>query len=439
MTWYAQRSSIQRDDRTVPGNDGNRHRSRGPRWVAGLLALCVYFAVGPAQGQLLDRLTNPVIPVDIEHPPGLSLQIDRIVFGPATGECSDQIVSALITDFVSEGVDVIDRASFDLVLAEQEFAFSGRVDPAMALELGRILGPSAMLVVRVQRCATEQSRTYRTVSRFSDGVKYKVRIHQSHTRAHVKLSVQTIDLTTGRIFAAKSIDESPVITYESEEGPPAFASEFDALDRAFGRVNQAVHRMFFPWTEKTDLVYFNDKACGLKEAFQALKSGMTDLAYDRSMANLTTCEGLTKVKPKVLAHAYYNAGMSHMIRHEHDLALEAFYEAARLRPGTVVSDAIEDARRAQESAAAMQEMEEQTAVTLAERDSAERQAAAAQTAATLTNADVIQMVEQKIPAAIILKKISTSACRFDTSPEALGQLSQAGVDEDIVIAMMEFE
>ncbi len=47
------------------------------------------------------------------------------------------------------------------------------------------------------------------------------------------------------------------------------------------------------------------------------------------------------------------------------------------------------------------------------------------------------MTEQKLPEAIILRKIQTSNCRFDTSGEALVALTKAGVSENVVMAMMD--
>lgn len=54
----------------------------------------------------------------------------------------------------------------------------------------------------------------------------------------------------------------------------------------------------------------------------------------------------------------------------------------------------------------------------------------------LTNADIITMVREKIPAPVIIEKIRTSSCSFDTLPSALVELKNAGVTDEVVIAMM---
>jgi S1-C subfamily serine protease len=55
----------------------------------------------------------------------------------------------------------------------------------------------------------------------------------------------------------------------------------------------------------------------------------------------------------------------------------------------------------------------------------------------LTNADILAMVKAKVPAEVILRKIETSRCRFDTYPSVLAELSYKGVPEEILGAMVE--
>lgn len=58
-------------------------------------------------------------------------------------------------------------------------------------------------------------------------------------------------------------------------------------------------------------------------------------------------------------------------------------------------------------------------------------------AQTLTNADVIKMVQAKLGDAVIISEIKHSTCKFDTSPDALIQLKQAGVSDKVLEAMTE--
>src|SRR5689334_1100780 len=63
--------------------------------------------------------------------------------------------------------------------------------------------------------------------------------------------------------------------------------------------------------------------------------------------------------------------------------------------------------------------------------------ALAQDLAPLTNADVVTMVRAKLPAALIIEKINTSSCTFDTFPSVLAELKYKGVPDDILMAMVQ--
>jgi hypothetical protein len=65
------------------------------------------------------------------------------------------------------------------------------------------------------------------------------------------------------------------------------------------------------------------------------------------------------------------------------------------------------------------------------------QTTAAKTQTTLTNSDVVAMVNAGIGAEIIVAKIKTSSCSFDTSPAALKQLKDASVPDSVVLTMVQ--
>jgi hypothetical protein len=59
------------------------------------------------------------------------------------------------------------------------------------------------------------------------------------------------------------------------------------------------------------------------------------------------------------------------------------------------------------------------------------------TSTPLTNADIMTMVRAKLPAALIIQKINTSPCAFDTFPSVLAELKYRGVPDDVLMAMVE--
>lgn len=62
--------------------------------------------------------------------------------------------------------------------------------------------------------------------------------------------------------------------------------------------------------------------------------------------------------------------------------------------------------------------------------------ALAQTSGPLTNTDVLAMLDSKLGSSVILVKLETSLCEFDTSPTALAAIKAAGATDAVLIAMV---
>ena len=60
----------------------------------------------------------------------------------------------------------------------------------------------------------------------------------------------------------------------------------------------------------------------------------------------------------------------------------------------------------------------------------------AQDIAPLTNSDIVTMVRAKLPPALIIEKIYTSSCGFDTFPSVLAELKYKGVPDEVLMAMV---
>ncbi len=55
---------------------------------------------------------------------------------------------------------------------------------------------------------------------------------------------------------------------------------------------------------------------------------------------------------------------------------------------------------------------------------------------TLTNADVLKMLESKLPESVIIAKVQASEVKFDTSTDAIIELNKKGVSEKVLTAMI---
>ena len=396
------------------------------------------FFLAFAQG--FDAFSNPKVNVNIAHPPGLGIKINKVAFNLASGNCADQIINEMISDFVSNGVEVIDRDNLNAILAEHDLNFSGYVDKNSAVSIGKIIGPSALISVKVLRCQAEiNDKLYADERRYNSTTKqyYNVRAYIAKTTFYLKASIQTTDLTTGRIFTAKIFDYAPMMENKSYTGRPAAPSEFSLQETAFRYLTYDVHKMFFAWNERDDLYFFDDKDGGLKEAFKALKDGNHDLAFDLSKQNLETCKNTPGMKDKIVAHAYYNVGLMYFLQNNYDEAIPYFRESEKLRPGSIVTDAINTCLKAKSLNEEMQKVDDKAAIEIEKSNKESLKAEKNQLANTLTNTDVISLTEMKLSPKLIINKIKTSPCKFDTSPAAMVELTNKGVAEDVIIAMME--
>ena len=403
--------------------------------LIGSLLLTVSFgSVATAQ---FARLVNPKVNVAVNHRPDLDLRVDTILFAPATGKCSDEIVLVLESLFAERGIDVVQREQLEVMLLENDLVMSGLAAPATAAKLGNVVGPSALVVVRELRCADEKSRSKRETQRTEDDKTYTVTRYTAKTRFDLKFSIQVADLSTGRVFGTKVFESTPEFEKESREGYPGHPARYDVLDVAIGQVMPGVRQMFFPWTETQNLVFFNNDKCGMKEAYQTLKEGFQDQAFELSQEALEACKNDPKINPRVLGSAYYNLGMMQFILGDFQAALENLEQALTARPGEIVNEGITGVLRAQQADLEMQEFLENTQVELDLQNSTLETEREAEATDTLTNADIVQMVESKLSETLILMKIKTSKTSFDVKTDALLALTNAGISENVIVAMME--
>lgn len=55
----------------------------------------------------------------------------------------------------------------------------------------------------------------------------------------------------------------------------------------------------------------------------------------------------------------------------------------------------------------------------------------------LSNKDILDMADSGLPPNVIVAKIKSSACEFDTAPASLKELKSKGVSDDVILAMVE--
>lgn len=407
--------------------------------LATIVALLFLFP-GLSEAQFRDRMGNPAIPVTLTHPPSLGIQAKRVAFGTSSGPCADELVDMMKEDFLRNNVEVIDRENLNTLLNEHDLSLSGYVDQTSAARLGKILGPTALVFAKVQRCTAEKKPLYETRSVYREKRRINVRVNISRTQFFFRGSIQTVDLATGRIFSAKTIENSPSLQNEAEGGVAEFPSEFELQDASLRQAARAINRMFFPWREERKLIFFDDKECNLKLAYQMVKTNASTEALRISEENLTTCKNFPAVEDKTLGHAYYNAGMSYYINGRYEEALSHFQEAARLRPGDIVADAIGLVNEATASAEEMQGTEARVAL---EADQNAQRAEQAQADATakqpkvMSIKDVLGMRQAGLSDELIEAQIRRNNRSFDLSTDDMLELKKHGLSDGLIRLMLD--
>jgi len=324
------------------------------RW---LCFVVLFLAVSSdADAQFFKRIRDslgaaPEVQVQVRHPPRLGLEVSRVAFGPEEGDCAGDFVDALISDFTENGVEVRTRRQIEALLAEQEFSLSGVVDRQHAVELGKILGPTALVFVSVRRCAIEKQSLTNPMKNYATGATtYQ---YVSRTTAYFRASIQVVDLATAKIDRARTVEKQASAENRSTQGRPEHPSEYTMTDQVLREAAGEVHRWFFPWDEVRTLRFFDNTECNLELAYNLVRGGDLLGGREQSEENVKACETYRTEKPKLAARALYNLGMAEFLLDNYDAALAAFDASLRLHDLDPTTQAITDCRQAKESALAL--------------------------------------------------------------------------------------
>lgn len=320
------------------------------------------FAVGlmyavPLSAQLFNGLFagDKKVSVAIPHAPTIGLTVRRIAFGAPTGDCAEDMVdSLLLPDFQKQNVDVVDQQHLNQILAEQNFSQNGAVSQQDEISMGRILGPSVLIFVKIYECAPDMQHLQSNQRNFLNNSVQTTFISQ--TRFSIRGTVEVTNLTTGQVLGS-----NPFVSHQQQQtaatdGWPEFPPQDQVKEAAMSDAANQVFDLFFPWTENVNLTFYDDKDCGLKEAFQLYQSGDRAGALRMSEDNLTQCKSSHK-NEKVLARAYYNAGLTSMIAGHFDQGREYLQTAMQMKGADSAGAALEVCGRIQTGTSLAQQYE----------------------------------------------------------------------------------
>lgn len=294
-------------------------------------------AAMPAAAQFWSELANPKVEVTLTHPPDLGLKIDRVAFLPGRDSDSRELADTLAADLVSSrAMEVVDRSHLDSVLREQELGTSGYVDPATIASLGRLLGPTALVVVNVNRSALSRTQSTKE-EKYRDGKEEKTRlIRSSITSLDFNATVQVIDLSTGRVFGAQRLEEAPSLVATSDQGWPAHPRDADVRRLAYQAARSRIQRLLLSWTEVRRLTFFDDKVFGMRQAHTLLEARRYGAALERALQGLEESKKDKDQKAKYYPRAHYNVGILHFIEGRYEEARPYLQQALDMDPGASI-------------------------------------------------------------------------------------------------------
>ena len=289
----------------------------------------------PVHAQFWSELANPKVEVTVVHPPGLGLKVERLAFAPARDLNSRELADALTADLVqSRQVEVVDRAHLDAVLKEQELGASGYVEPATIAKLGKLLGPSVLVVVNVNRSDLSRNQSVKEERSTDYKTKQEVVRHRrtATTSLDFSATVQVIDLSTGRVFGAQRLEDAPSLSNSSYDGIPAYPRDSDVRRLAFETAKVKVLHMLLAWSEIRKLTFFDDDVFGMDKAHERLKARDVRGALDLALDGLEQSKRDKGQKAKYYPRAQYNVGIIQFILGRYDEALPYLRAALDMQP-----------------------------------------------------------------------------------------------------------
>lgn len=401
---------------------------RYPFPVVAALALT---ALSPAasQAQFWEKITNPGFEVPITHPPQVVMKgVTRITVREIGGECGPELTDKISELLMTSGrFEVLDRANVDALFQEHGLQLSGAVGPSTVGKMGQILGASAMVMGRVTRCNTKVSEPLVRKKAFSSKIVSVVK-----TTATMTASLQLADLTTGKIYSARSFDGTAVQERESDIGIPEAPDTDAALTEAYGNVVREFLKVIVPWQETVKLTVYDDSKMSLKLSSNQMKTGQFAEAAATLKAALDGPEAAS-ADPKLMAKVNYNLGIALMYSDNPAEALPFLQRAQGMKGGGIVNDAIATCSRMIQQQR-LAEVKEANAIEVGAAPAGSREARAS-SREILGNQEVIDMARARMSDSVIISKIRSSPCNFDTTTRGLVSLKSAGVS-DVVLQVI---
>lgn len=379
------------------------------QWLAAAVAL---LAVA------LPAIAENKAPVKIYHPASLAEALvgKRILIGTVSGKCAEDFAKLLIQDLRRHGISVFDRAGVAAVLAEHDLRMDSLMHADVAAELSSYIGPALMFSVDVSHCDARERGTT-----IDGGVPAS---YNSRAEGRFVATIHVVDLTKGRELAANTIHVDLQKDTESVNGVLEHRGPRDAQDLAIEHAAALAQRMYEPWTETWQVPFKDEKNCGLREAWDLVRSGDYESVVRVARTGVSACgEG-----DSTASDAWYDLGVAYMLVQNYDDALSAFDKAQKLHGSRTVKETMAGCRRIKAFEENMAPLWEDAAIDPQQR-------VEAQTDILLTNGFIIGLVHGNVAEGAIVNMIAARPARFSLAPDDVARLRKAAVPASVISAM----
>ena len=400
------------------------------RRIAAAILVLLGTPLEVASGQFGLHSKRETYTVPVSHPPEIVLpNVKRIAI---TGVTTQFLCGQIVRDRLAE--TITRSGTFELISAPvngnlQAAAFADRTN---ALRLAKTLGPAAIIAYTVSRCDAEVSPM--TTQYGKRDKKGHTPVYSSRTTtAHFAMSVQIIDVATSKVVLARNFGSDPVEERNAVDAAPEVVDSRELLGQATIAAEQDVEHLLFGWRESINVTVHADKECNLKPAADQIRGG--DFAGAAETMQKAIDRQCDAPDDKIaLAKAYHNMGVALTYAGRPEEGLKSLQQANALWPGNISEEAMTATRKVI-AARGEQQIQDAAAADAAKTASANSLAAEAPDPSRLSNKDVTEMVQAKLSDQIIISKMRTTRCRFDTSPNALIQLKKSGASDAVMLAV----
>lgn len=244
--------------------------------------------------------------------------------GGHADDISDEINTAL---FNSGRFEVIDRQHLKSVQSEHKLGFSGAVDEATSVRLGKLVGAGVFVFGRIQSDKYEEELTKGEPWTDKEG-----KTNQRFSRKGVyNLSVnfKVIDIETSKIIAVKTISAKKEDLETTYNGTPKKIDSNKLYRKCLNQVVSGFMKLIAPYKETVEAEFQTDEL--LPEVDQAVAFFEVN-EWTRGINLLDSAREKTGLKSNVLAKIYYNLGVALMITGDYDKSSENFLKAMQLNP-----------------------------------------------------------------------------------------------------------